>query len=311
MIIYGAGMAGLLAAGMLRRFSPYVQEAQESLPDNHGALLRFRSEVVAQATGQPFQKVRVLKAVKYKGSLHHRADLRMSNLYSWKVSGQVATRSILDTNPVDRYIAPPDFIPTMAAGARIVYGAPLTREGLEDHRDRGEPVISTIPMNILMDIVGWEERPEFLYRGITSYRFRIHSPATDVYQTIYYPDPEDRPYRASITGDLLTVECMGDTEEDAFPDISAILADFGIIARSGSRVDRKSQPYGKLLPIQEKVRRAFILAMTDQFRVYSVGRFATWRQILMDDVVHDVELVSRFISERDTYTRELHFNRRY
>ena len=44
--IIGAGMAGLLAANMLRHRDPVILEAQKSLPNNHHALLRFRSSVV-------------------------------------------------------------------------------------------------------------------------------------------------------------------------------------------------------------------------------------------------------------------------
>jgi 2-polyprenyl-6-methoxyphenol hydroxylase-like FAD-dependent oxidoreductase len=38
MKIYGAGMAGLLAAVALKRFNPVVHETQSSLPNNHNAL---------------------------------------------------------------------------------------------------------------------------------------------------------------------------------------------------------------------------------------------------------------------------------
>jgi hypothetical protein len=308
MRIYGAGMAGLLAAGMLRRFSPVVCEAQNKLPDNHGALLRFRSEAVPQATGQPFQKVRVLKAIKADGRLHFRADVRLSNLYSLKVTGRIATRSILDTEPVDRYIAPPEFIATMAAGVDLRYSEPLTRDRLEEHKEAGEPVISTIPMNLLMDIVGWDHRPEFSYQGITSARLVVRNPPVDVFQTIYYPEPQALQYRASLTGNLLTIEYMGMPEDAGMYQLASILDDFGINPDAEfTRLPVSFQRYGKLLPIEEKVRRAFILAMTDQFHVYSVGRFATWRQILLDDVVKDVSMVSRWVTERDTYSRHLHF----
>jgi hypothetical protein len=65
------------------------------------------------------------------------------------------------------------------------------------------------------------------------------------------------------------------------------------------------QKYGKLSPIDEQKRRAFILAMTDQYRVYSLGRFATWRQILLDDVVKDVQVIEGYMTERDAYSRSM------
>ena len=70
--IYGAGLAGLLAANMLRGMSPTVFEAQGSLPNNHGALLRFRSDKAGTACGIPFKKVHVTKAIKYDMLLRNR-----------------------------------------------------------------------------------------------------------------------------------------------------------------------------------------------------------------------------------------------
>lgn len=50
MLIIGAGMAGLLAANLLHRFNPTVLEKAPSLPNNHAALLRFRSDEIPRAT---------------------------------------------------------------------------------------------------------------------------------------------------------------------------------------------------------------------------------------------------------------------
>lgn len=298
--IYGAGMAGLLVANMLRRLSPVVHEAQTALPDNHGALLRFRSDVVAKATGQVFRKVRVQKSLKFRGSFHHEATIQSSNAYSLKVTGEVMPRSILNLVPAERFIAPDNFIATMARGSDIQLGSPLSYP---------EPGISTIPMPVLMDIVGWKDRPEFLSRPIWSFVLKLTEPKFSAYQTIYYPDLDLPYYRASLTGNKLTIEYVTAPtfEQAAVDDAAAILEDFGIPSEI-CRFDcdgPKYHHYGKLLPIPERERRAFILAMTQEFGIYSVGRFATWRQILLDDVVNDVEIVARWIEEKDHYARHL------
>ena len=54
MIIFGAGLAGLLSANMMRSHKPTVYEFQSELPNNHGALLRFRSDKVGTATNTFF-----------------------------------------------------------------------------------------------------------------------------------------------------------------------------------------------------------------------------------------------------------------
>ena len=55
-IVIGAGMAGLLAGSMLRSECESVVEAQPNLPNNHSAVLRFRSTAVADTLNIPFKE---------------------------------------------------------------------------------------------------------------------------------------------------------------------------------------------------------------------------------------------------------------
>lgn len=311
MIIYGSGMAGLLAANMLRRFQPEVREMQKELPDNHGALLRFRSDAVERVTGQPFKRVMVHKAVKHDGELRTEANLKIANLYSRKVTGAAMSRSVMNLAPGERYIAPPDFISTMAQDVNILFNTPVTGGDIynQEFKDR-PPIISTIPMPTMMDLVGWNEKPEFRWLPIWSFRAKIADPVTDVYQTIYYPDGDTCYYRASITGDQLIVEYIdevgvGEGISDAYHNVCK---DFGIDFPELIEPSVKYQHYGKLLPIDDRARRSFIMALSNEYGIYSLGRFATWRQLLMDDVVNDVQVVERFITDRDQYSRHLHYS---
>ena len=110
MIVYGAGLAGLLSANMLRRFKPIIREAQTSLPNNHSALLRFRSNGVGAACGIPFKKVMVQKAIRYEQNIIKESNLFFNNMYALKVTGSVINRSINNLQEVQRYIAPLDLI---------------------------------------------------------------------------------------------------------------------------------------------------------------------------------------------------------
>jgi hypothetical protein len=303
MRIYGAGLAGLLAGTMLRRYKPLICEAQPSLPNNHDALLRFRSDVVSRVTGIPFKKVRVQKAISYKGRIRTSPCLKASNMYSVKSTGEVLSRSINNLDPVERYIAPPDLIQQLADGLDIRYNTPL----LEPLEPQIEPVISTIPMPYLQKLSRWHSRPEFNYRTITTISADIVEPKTEVYQTIYYPGDE-RYYRVSITGNHLTIEMMGKIELNlhcAEDFIFEALKDFGINDPELSLVTIKTQSFGKITPIAEEPRKEFILAMSDLYKVYSVGRYATWRNILLDDLVQDIQKVEKLFTQRDNYAKRL------
>jgi hypothetical protein len=296
-------MAGLLTGIMLRRHRPVLFEAQKELPDNHGALLRFRSDAVARETGIPFKKVTVRKGIEFEG---FRGPIALSNMYSLKVTGEVHDRSIHNLDPVERWIAPDNFISAMQEQVGICLG-----HELKNVSDFGSDiVISTIPMPTLMKIVGWQEIPEFKFKSITSLRVRIEDPVINIYQTLYFPDLQDPIYRATFSGNYLIVEYVEDFGEQApLLMIKRALEVFGIFNYKGPlNVSKKFQKYGKILPIDEDIRRSFILGMTQKYGIYSVGRFATWRQILLDDVVEDIKIVDRFISDKSQYARHLWTN---
>lgn len=308
MKIIGAGMAGLLAANMLRKYEPEIWESQPSLPYNHGALLRFRTTLVAEASGQRFREVRVTKGFRWGSSvLAGPPPIPAVNLYSRKVTGRVLPRSVMSLEPSTRYIAPDDFTATLARGLRVELGKLVTLELIQRWAGEGETIISTIPMPVLMKIIGWGETGlRFEHQPIWSLRTRIVRPPTEVYQTIYYP--EDEPwYRASITGDLLIIESLrdiGSAPADIPLDwIRLVLSDFGITESHHEFPTVHHQPFGKIAPCEDSERKAFILAMTDQLGIYSLGRFGTWRQILLDDLVQDIRIIDAMISERSIYNR--------
>lgn len=304
MIIYGAGMAGLLAANVLRRKNPVVCEAAKELPLNHKALLRFRSDACSRATGIPFRKVRVQKAVVYDDQLLERGTLALNNMYSQKVTGSVLDRSILNTDTCDRYVAPDDFTSQLGAQLNIAYKTPLGPEVLR-RDEHSEPAISTLPMPVLMKLVNWTPVPEFAWKPVWVINAWLRS--CDVYQTLYYPGLEPY-YRASITKDQVIIECISRPDENVEDLVFRVLRNFGI---DGDSIDCskpatiKEQKYGKITPLANGEGRRFITYMTDRYRVYSLGRFATWRNILLDEVAHDIQVIERIIDCREGYYKTL------
>jgi len=293
-------MAGLLAANMLRRHSPEIKEKQDELPNNHDALLRFRNNSVGVATNIPFRKVKVRKAIKYDKVLHVEPTLYLSNLYSQKVTGSYFDRSINNLDPVERYIAPPNLISLMAEGVNVSYRKTLLN--LSEFSEK--PIISTIPMPVLMKLTNWENIPEFKFKTIWSQRTEITDPEINVNQTIYYPDPLTDYYRISVTGKVVIAEYIKPPLNKG-PDImTALREDFGIHPKRLSPIKQSEMQYGKLLPIDEYIRREFIHWTTQKYGIYSLGRFATWRQLLLDDVVKDINVIDGFLN--NTYKRKLH-----
>lgn len=305
MKIIGAGMAGLLAANVLRRHKPVVYEAKTSLPDNHAALLRFRSEAISRATGIPFKQVRIHKAiVDPNGRVTNETNLRLNNMYAQKVVGRIMGRSSTNLDPADRWIAPPDFVSQMAKCVDIRFGESVD---LTNYKPEFGPCISTMPMPELMRQLEWEAIPQFKFSPVWVVNAQIIDPEVDVYQTIYFPDPAIPIYRASITGNNVIMEFVDDPHKSSTDtDRSMVMRwihHFGICPRQIKQVGDgiTVMRYGKISPIDDLTRRNFIYNASQACHIYSLGRFATWRQILLDDLIGDIQFIESFILQRDLY----------
>lgn len=296
-VIIGAGLAGLLAGNMLRRQPLAILEAQSGLPNNHHAVLRFRTDKVALQTGIRFRRVRVFKAI------HNPINPVSDALaYSHKVTGRLELRSVIDTAPVDRYVAPTDLVTQMADGLPISFNRSVDAQELAGLANAGAAIISTIPMPYLMDLLHYDgPRPDFSYRAGSVVKVQLHS--SDVFASIYYPyshhlsDPiSGGVYRASITGSELAIELVKPPLSDGHAETAVVevLRSFGLMPEAADMSTLRSiaTPYAKLARLSDEDRRRardFMFWATTHHRVYSLGRFATWRAgLLLDDVVDDV-----------------------
>lgn len=322
-IIIGAGLAGLLAAGILRTEATHVVESQSALPNNHSAVLRFRSSVVGDALNIPFRKVKVMKAV--EGGLN---PVAASLAYSLKTNGTAQLRSSVTATGelVDRFIAPDDLVKKMAERitAKIEYGHSLVAPALDDPFWRGSSIISTIPMPALMAILGYENRPEFGY--VPGYNLNVKLTNVDAFATVYLPDFVREENRISLTGDRLTIEValpahLGvdvskraaelaghrwSCEEMVFYAMKVLGLQSGRVEVDWDTLSVKPAQYAKILPVDESIRRHFIVWASQHYNIYSLGRFATWRPgLLLDDVVNDVRVIQKLIAGASNYDQRL------
>lgn len=311
MIILGAGMAGCITSIVNPNAS--IVEASKKHINNHGAVLRFRTDSISKITGIPFKEVTVYKSIWYNNGFHPLTP-KMSNLYSQKVLGAILGRSINKLDTVTRYIAPSNFHELLIDQCKnkIQYSAKvnkitkshITLNDLSIPRN-GESIVSTMPIVNLSKAISVPvetyEIINFNFKEI--YTTRIHISDCDVCQTIYYPDQNTSTYRATLTGSDLIIESM---KKITNSDVDMVFESFGIIGPHKFQTLNNShnQKYGKIQEINEQARRNFILRATLEFNIYSLGRFATWRNILLDDVLFDIYMINKLIHS-DMYTHHI------
>lgn len=289
--IFGAGLSGLIAAHAWPQLP--VLEADVAPRDAHHALLRFRSDGVSKLVGIPFRKVRVHKGMWFMGKFRA-PTINAANMYAQKVTGHLSgDRSIWSLEPVDRFIAPSNFYSQLVVSCRdrIHWGVAADQRTLRD-------CISTIPLPIALNLVGLNVVPGAGMRPLPSFdraairvrRYVVRR--ADVFQTVYFPSPATAMYRASITGDMLIVESVLDPQYPSHEDedLEAVTAAFGLQG-SVDKIDEVDQRYGKIVSLESDIRNALLYELTAMRSIYSLGRFATWRNILLDDVVNDIAVI--------------------
>lgn len=288
MIILGAGLNGCIAA--LRFPESQIQEYLNT-PSVHKAVLRFRSDEVSRITGIPFKKVVVNKAIVVDKEFVN-PNLQLNNLYSIKVTGQAVSRSIDSLEPAERYIAPSDFHKQMLdrLSDRITFNSNHVPSKFS------EPTISTLPLPILCNMLNIncpivkEEKEKPIH--VRTIEFEN----ADLYQTIYYPKHSTNVYRASMTGKMLIIESV---DKISSRECMSIINDFGLTGMAHIFGEPIVQQFGKFIPLEPTKRKKLMLEITDNFGVYSLGRHATWRKLLLDDTPKDLDAIERLIKIDD------------
>jgi hypothetical protein len=287
MPIIGAGFAGLIAAHAFQK--EHLFEVAAAPAQMHRALLRFRSDAVSKLTGIDFRRVTVRKGLYHEGNFTE-PSIGLANLYATKCLHKlVGERSVWDLDPVVRYVAPETFYEQLldAVGDRIHWGHAFDFSG---RTPASEPVISTAPMPLVLGQVGLAADTTFERAPITVQRFRV--PDCDVHQTVYFPTHTHSVYRASITGNLLIVEHAGVNVHGSWlADVNAAFQ----LSWEIEPLDTVKQSYGKIAPIDDSLRKRLIHNLSTKHNIFSLGRFACWRNVLLDDVVNDAAVVRRLL----------------
>jgi len=298
MKIFGAGLSGLIAAMANPKATVYERNGPEF--QGHHALLRFRSMAVSDITGIKFKKVKVIKSIWSEGKECFPTP-RLVAMYSRKNTGCYENRSIMDINTVERYIAPDNFLQILIGECeeRINFNYQLKKSDFRkeiQHVFLDEDIISTLPLSINAKMLGYEFDTERSKSVIYVNKLKIQR--CNMFTTVYYPDESTTVYRASITGNSLIIESR---ESIGSLDIRLVLTSMGLLYANVDMVlDNHAQPMGKLSEVNDSERRVMIYKMSHDHGVFSLGRFALHKNILLDDVAKDIKVIKEMMQD-DSY----------
>lgn len=293
-VIVGAGLAGLLAAHAWPNLE--VLEVASAPAQLHKAVLRFRTEAVSSLTGIPFRRVTVHKGIWSASKMHTACTIPLANAYAQKVLGRLAgERSVWNLSAVERFIAPESFYADLVEAARTR----ITWNYNANFADFTCPIISTAPLPVALRHLDVATTTQFDRAPIQVVRLRV--PGADVFQTVYFPDADCPLYRASITGSLLTLEATSGVATKEWLPRALVLVQRAFAVKDPETLDSGEQKYGKIAPIPDQERKRLLYELTHAHKIYSLGRFATWRNVLLCDLINDIAVIKRLMRADTKY----------
>ena len=300
--VIGAGISGLIAEGaMLKTFgndiAVFDSKQEKGLSSGHKAVMRLRNDSIKEYVNCDLRKVKVQKGIFHKGEIYESPNLLLNNRYSLKAYGSLGDRSLLSLGSQDRYLI------SNIRSSHINY----IRQGVDQIGDNSlmfssgsdypyDICISTIPMPKIIKMCNLKYGIEFKYKSIFVTRAKL-SIRSSVNQTLYFTDSRQfMPYRVTIQGQDVIAESMIGTTDLTF---EHCLTAFGLSYKHISGEDKgfsiTEQKFGKIEPIDDNLRRRILMDLTDEFKIYSLGRFATWRSLRIDQVVEDIKKIIMLI----------------
>jgi hypothetical protein len=325
-LIIGTGLAGSIAYHALRAFKPLCLDRRPE-PENgtlglHPAVMRLRDRQVADIIGAKFKQVSVSKAIFFNEVLHNQSDIRLNNLYSRKVYGALGRRSLNNLRDESRFILPEGYpAPENCIWERLLEeirpGEAKVRYGALKERIKYKYLISTIPMKDILQYIVWPNKKydelkglppfnpapgesAFDYTPVKVLHFKLNIPS-NIHQTIYFPSPDTDIYRITIQNQTVIVESTEETGDWAALVQRAFGIDSSCFDYGATKMDDwKTINIGKISPMNEDLRLRTIMWLTDEYRIFSFGRFAVWKPLRTDHLLGDIEKIRRIIAASDT-----------
>ncbi len=309
-VILGAGLAGTIMYSVLNK-KAIVIEKNSPNANSHHAVLHFRNPELGRVLDLNFKKIKVQKSIVYKGKHYNTSNLFFSNQYSLKLLDTLTERSIEDLEEKERWVTT-EAIPynhilhaqNLHSNCQIVgvnQGNIAYMKDEEKKERYFDTIISTLPMNVTLKLAGEKisDDVKFEHSEIWIYTAELPEELSKVYQTIYYPDIFSSVYRATLDENKLIIEA---TERCVDHHLTDVLENFGFRGQhlcqqeiTSADFTESHQQFGKIKPLSDNVRQSILNTLTTKHNIYSIGRFALWKNVRADDIYKDALKIKEMI----------------
>lgn len=303
--ILGAGPAGVMAHNYLKIKGHDVEifEKDEFNVVKNSGVFRFKNRDSELFLGSELKKIHVVKEINYMNKAFKECSIKMNNLYSSKVVGEISKRSIMNLNDCDRYILKDGMkliSPKLHANCEI--------KDIDNYKDNDgskkilvndsysfDYVISTLPLHVNAHLameIPFDFSPISHVVWVTYVKAYFKS---DLNQTIFYPDLDLPYYRATHQeGDFIIESMQPLDDKECKKCVSDFLPDCEIVVTSKQRIN-----IGKMVKYpDDSQRKRLITELTNQHNIFSLGRFATWRpKLVVDDLLQDIKIIEKLMKK--------------
>lgn len=303
-VIIGSGISGLIMYRLISSLNPKIYDAKKikTALQNHQTLLRIRDPELSSILGCDLKEIKVDKNIYYRFDITNKCNIKINNLYSLKVCGELNNKSIQNTDTCKRYLIENfNLIEQKINSSYELFN--IKDKELFFRTDKGikkvkyDYCISTIPLPILLNIINYKIESKFEHKAIYTLKCKLNI-KSNVYQTIYIPEFRYPVYRASLHGDTLIMESLlpiNDKCKEFCLDL------FGLNNNFLKQEKEYYSEFGKLISIDDEERLATICMLTNEYNIFSLGRFAIWKSIRIDNVIKDAKQIKKMILSRNKY----------
>ena len=293
-IILGGGVSGLLMAQRLKRNFPGIDVCIVDKPNAQIHPFHLHRPIDLPSLSE-------LTPAKFKVNIYNGKVFKTTptiddiNSYALKTFDRLQITNV--NNVEDQVIYPvhkDEFIEAVSKGIKVEHGdiqsVDLKTKRVATMTDMYEYhyLISTIPLNVLLDLAGCE----YENVGFASNPFYVGGvamEATNMYQMVYNTDSEHHLTRATLLNDRLFLESFA--PKPSSRDFDWIWNLYGVELPASF----KQLTPGRIHPLPNKVRKPLLHWLTEEHDVFTLGRFGAWTFKVTNDVWEDTEFISNLI----------------